>query len=478
MSVHGDNDPVLDQMQRTAEDAGRSILLRGGTVLTMDGSLGDFASGDVLITGRKVVDVGPDLTSAASDGRAIVVDLQGAIVMPGMHDTHRHCWQGQFRRLLPDADVVEYVQVMHKLLAPLYRPEDIYAGNLLSALGAIDCGITSIMDFSHNSRTPQHSDAAVDAWVDAGIRAIYAPCAPLFGDWDRQWPGDVTRLREERFSSSDQLVSLRLGVLSEAVGQTIPQSDERAQLSEAALAFARGLDLHVSVDGVGGPVASEQLERFGAADLLGDDTTYIHCRDLTDRAWKEIVDSGGNVSLAPASAAQFGQPNSVTPIQKVLDLGLAPALSLDVECSLTTDMFSQMRYLLHNQRAGAANGPALGRPDAPAAITVREVLESATVHGARANGLTATCGTLTPGKDADVVIISADTINTLPLNNAVGTVVLGTDTRNVDGVLIAGQVRKWRGKLVGVDLPRVARLVTESRDHLLSTGGYDLDVLR
>ena len=478
MSTHIANDPVLDQIQRTAGDATRRILLRGGTVLTMDASLGDFVSGDVLVAGSTIVDVGADLTSAASDGRAVVVDLQGAIVMPGMQDTHRHSWQGQFRRLLPDADVVEYVQVMHKLLAPLYRPEDMYAGNLLSALGAIDCGITSIMDFSHNSRTPQHSDAAIDAWVDAGIRAMYAPCAPLFGDWDRQWPEDVTRLREQRFGSDDQLVSLRLGVLSQAVGQTIPQSDERAQLSEEALVLARRLGLGVSVDGVGGPVASEQLERFGAAGLLGDDTTYIHCRDLTDRAWKEIVDSGGSVSLAPASAAQFGQPNSVTPIQKVLDLGLRPSLSLDVECCLTTDMFSQMRYLLHNQRTGAANGPALGRAEAPAAITVREILEFATVHGARANGLLATCGTLTPGKDADLVIIRADTINSLPLNNAVGTVVLGTDTRNVDGVLVAGQVRKWRGELVGADLPRVRRLVTESRDHLLSTGGYDLDVLR
>lgn len=478
MPVIGADDSVLDQMERTAEDASRRILLRGGTVLSMDATVGDFDSGDVLIAGSKIVDVGSDLSSAASDGRALVVDMQGAIVMPGMHDTHRHSWQGQFRRLLPDADVIEYIQVMHKLMAPLYRPEDMYAGNLLSGLGAIDCGITSIMDFSHNSRTPQHSDAAIDAWVDAGIRALYAPCAPLFGEWDRQWPEDVRRLRDERFSSDDQLVSLRLGVLSQAVGQTIPQSDERAQLSEAALRFARGLGLKVSVDGVGGPVASEQLEGFGAAGLLGDDTTYIHCRDLTDRAWKEIVDSGGSVSLAPGSAGQFGQPHSITPIQKVLDLGLRPSLSLDVECCLTTDMFSQMRYLLHNQRTGAANGPALGRAEAPAAITAREVLEIATVHGARANGLLAACGTLTPGKEADVVVIRADTINALPLNNAVGTVVLGSDTRNVEGVLIAGQVRKWRGELVGVDLPRVLRLVTESRDQLLSSSGYDLDVLR
>ncbi|MFB7658110.1 MULTISPECIES: amidohydrolase family protein [unclassified Streptomyces] len=478
MAVDRVDDWVLDRMLATTEDVSRRVLLRGGTVLTMDAQLGDFASGDVLIEGSRIVDVGHDLMSAASDGRAIVVEVNGTIVMPGMHDTHRHSWQGQFRRLLPDADVVEYNRVLHRLLAPVYRPEDMYAGNLLSALGAIECGITGIMDFSHNARSPEHSDASIEAWADAGIRAVYAPCAPLFGDWCHQWPEDLNRLREERFTSDDQLVTLRLGTLSQAVGQTLPHSDERAQLDEKALHFARELDIAVSVDGVAGPAASEQLERLGAAGLLGGDTTYIHCRDLTERAWQEIAGSGGTVSLAPSSGAQFGQPNSSSPIQEVLDLGLRPALSLDVESCLFSDMFSQMRYLLNMQRTAAANGPLKGRSDAPAAIAARDVLEFATVQGARANGLLAKCGTLSPGKEADVVIIRADTINTLPLNNAIGSVVLGTDSKSVDGVLIGGQVRKWGGELIGQETARVRRLVTESRDHLLNVSGYALDVLR
>ncbi|GGF22978.1 amidohydrolase family protein [Subtercola lobariae] len=477
MTFDSANDEIFDRIQSTAGDATRKLLLRGGTIITMDARLGDFARGDVLIEGNAIVDVGHDLSSAATDGQAIVVDLDGAIVIPGLHDTHRHSWQGQFRRLLPDADVVEYNRVMHRLLAPLYRPEDMYAGNLISALGAIDSGITGILDFSHNARTPEHSDASIDAWEDAGIRAIYAPCAPLFGEWQHQWPSDLRRLREERFASADQLVSLRLGVLSQAVGKTLPQSDEGAQLSENALRFARELGLAVSVDGVGGPVAAEQLERLGAAGMLGSDTTYIHCRDLTDAAWQEIVASRGNVSLAPASAAQFGQPGSISPIQKVLDVGLRPSLSLDVECSLPTDMFAQMRYLLNIQRTGAANGPVESRPDAPTAITARDVLEFATVQGAKANGLLDRCGSLTPGKDADIVIIRADTINTLPLNNAIGSVVLG-DTSNIDNVLIAGQMRKWRGHIVYHDIEKVRRLVTESRDHLIEISGYDLNIVR
>lgn len=471
------NDAVFDQMQATADHANRRVLLRGGTVLTMDPELGEFASGDVLISGTKIVEVGPDLASAASDGQAIVVDLAGAIVMPGMHDTHRHAWQGQFRRLLPDADLLHYASVMHGLLGPVYRPEDMYAGNLVSALGAIAGGITCMMDFSHNARTKAHSDASIDALAESGIRGVHAPCGPLVGEWDHHWPADLERLRGERFASDDQLLTLRLGVVAGAARQTISQfSNEAAILSEQTLTFARELDLEISVDGVGGPMASEQLERLGAAGVLKNDTTYIHCRDLSDGAWRAIVDSGGTVSIAVASAPQFGRANSIIPIQKVLDVGLRPAFSMDTETSLTSDMFTQMRLLLNVQRTAASTGPYRDEANAPAPISVRDALNFATVQGARANGLLHKCGTLTPGKQADMVIIRADTMSTLPLNNAFGTVVLGTDTKNLDGVLIAGQLRLWRGELVGVDHSRIQRLVTESRDRLISISGYNLDI--
>lgn len=139
-----------------------------------------------------------------------------------MHDTHRHAWQGQLRRLLPDADVAEYSRVVQALLGPLYRPEDMYAGNLISALGAIDCGVTCMMDFSHNARTPEHSDAAIAALTDAGIRGIHASSAPMAGELNANWPEDMRRIREERFTSNDQLLTLRLGVVSRTARRRSP----------------------------------------------------------------------------------------------------------------------------------------------------------------------------------------------------------------------------------------------------------------
>ncbi|HEY1510172.1 MAG TPA: amidohydrolase family protein [Solirubrobacteraceae bacterium] len=445
------------------------VLLQGGTVLSMDAAVGDHVAADILIEGKTIAAVAPDLAEAASDGQAVVVDASGLVLIPGMHDTHRHCWQNQFRRLVPDIDSVDaYLKLAHGHLALHYRPHDIYVGTLISALGCLDAGITCVMDFSHNSRTAAHSDAAIGALRDAGIRGVHATCAPLYGDWDRQWPADITRLKEQYFASDDQLLTLRLGLLA---------SRGMLAVSPEWLTLARDLGIGVSIDGVSGRVASANIEKLGHDGLLADDITLIHCSDLTDTLWRMIADSGTTVSLAPTSDAQIGIAASIPPIQQALDFGVRPSLSVDVEIALSGDMFTQMRVVLSTQRMLAFNRRYLGDPDAPEAIGVRDALEFATVQGAHANGLLDKVGTITPGKEADIVAVGAYDINTMPLNNAVGTVVSGADARNVEMVFVAGQVKKWRGELLGHDLGTLRKLVQESRDHVVAASGYELDLL-
>lgn len=203
---------VLEQLSRRAEDPDRLVLFKNGTVLTLDPDVGDFALGDVLVKGSTIVAVGPDLSTDAGD--AVVVDATGRIVLPGFQDTHRHCWQGQMRRLIPDCDNnTAYLAVMNEWLGTHYRPHDVYVGNLISALGALDAGITSLLDFFHNPRTPDHSDAAIQALTEAGIRAVHTSCGPIAGEHDGTWPGDLKRVRDTYFSSSDQLLTLRLGTI-------------------------------------------------------------------------------------------------------------------------------------------------------------------------------------------------------------------------------------------------------------------------
>ncbi len=470
-----DHDPAapatLDALQRSVGDADRRILVRGATVLSMDPEVGDFACADVLVRGRHIAAVGPEVGALAGEG-AIVVDASGMIVMPGMHDTHRHCWQGQLRRLIAGADLAEYIATVHLNIGPHYLPEDVYAGGLISALGALDSGVTSVLDFSHNSRSDRHSDAALQASADAGIRTVHAYGPPLVGEWDRQWPQDVLRLQATYSGHSHPLTTMRLAVYgsTDLGGPTVALTPE-------TVSFARGLGIGIVADAVFGPVASDMVVQLGRAGLLGPDVTLIHCTGISDEAWDLIAESGTQVSLCPTSDPQVGCMSAVPPIQRALDHGVRPGLSVDVECCLSTSMFAQMQAVYTIQRMGVFSRRFDGAP-APAPLSIRETLLMATAYGASVNGLGDTVGTLTPGKEADLVFIDAEDWNTTPLNHAMGTVVLGADTRNVDSVFVAGDARKWRGTMVGHDLAAVRATVAASRDRLLAASGLDLGIFR
>ena len=441
-----------------AQRASRPILLRGGTIITMDPAVGDFAVGDVHIQGKQIVEVGRNLKAPSS---AEVIDAADTILIPGFVDCHRHSWSAQFRRIIPDGLIANYMATTHQGFAPFYRPHDMYVGNLITALGCIDAGITCVIDNSHNSRSAAHSDAAVEALFDAGIRAVHASGPPQFGTWDNQWPADLARLQKKYFTSDDQLVTLRAF----------------ANPNRENWALARRLGLNIHADGI----SSEQIEAFANERLLGPDFTFNHANALTDAAWRLVREAGCHVNVCTRSDAQYGLGSGASAgvggFQKALDFGMQPGFSVDNETSYSTDMFGEMRAAFFIQRALATNRRANKDPDAPAPVTVRQVLQCATVNGAKCASLLDKCGTLTPGKEADIVMIRADEMNVYPLNNAVGTVVQAADVRNVDTVIIGGTIRKRRGALVGVNMPRVRQLVDESRRYLFAQMNYSLDIL-
>jgi cytosine/adenosine deaminase-related metal-dependent hydrolase len=162
--------------------------------------------------------------------------------------------------------------------------------------------------------------------------------------------------------------------------------------------------------------------------------------------------------------------------QKALDHGVRPAFSIDNETSYGTDMFTEMRVAFNIQRAMATNRVFNKDPKPPAMVTVQEVLECATLSGAANAGLLAKCGSLTPGKEADIVMIRTDDINLYPSNHAIGTVVAAADVRNIDTVIIGGKIRKLRGRLVGVNMEKFRQLVDESRNYLFAQAGYKLNI--
>jgi 5-methylthioadenosine/S-adenosylhomocysteine deaminase len=433
------------------------IVIRGGTVLSLDPKVGDFEAADVLIEGEKIVEIRPSLDVAEAE----VIDASGMIVMPGFVDTHRHIWEGLLRNIGTDVPLEgrsSYISfVLHKL-APAFRPEDAYIGNLVSALGAIDAGITTLLDWSHIQGSPAHTDAVIQALRDSGLRSVFAYGFPWWGKWEERQPSWFVRAANEHFSTKDQKLTLALA----APGPEFTDFEVTRDHWKLAREAEARITTHV---GVGTYGMDGKVQEVGEAGLLGPDTTYIHCTTLNDTEIQMIVDSGGTVSLASPVEMMMG--HGMPPIQKFLDRGLPPSLSVDVETNVPADMFNQMRSVLTLQRAMAA-------ADDKPQVSAREVLCWATIEGAKANGLDSRVGTLTPGKQADIVMLRTDRMNVTPLNDPPTAVVAGMDTGNVDTVLIAGLVMKRHGELLHVDWGAVRRMAAEARDHVIAKSGFKL----
>src|SRR6266545_4461856 len=437
---------------------GRPILIKGGCVLGLDRAVGDFEAADVLVEGNKISAVRPNISAPNAE----VIDASKSIVMPGFVDTHRHMWQGFLRNVLPDGSLQDYRDLVQRKFGATMTPDDVYAADLLSALGAIDTGVTCVLDWSHIHNTPEHSDAVIKGLRESGVRAVFAYGNPQ-NDTGRFWemkghkfPDDIARLRKQYFSSEDQLLTLYMAAPS-ASPEIILQS------WKAARDVGARISIHVGVGEFG---RSGLLEKLNAQNALKSDTTYIHCCTLNDTEWKLIKDTGGTISIAGYVETLMGHGNP--PTQKALDTGIRPSLSVDVETSVPNDFFQQMRTIFSLQKNEVWARKLAGDKSPPKFLTVREVLEFATIEGARANGLERKIGTLTPGKDADVILLRTDKLNVMPMNNAVGAVVTSMGPQNVDTVLIAGKVMKRNGQLVGVDFGRLVRLGDEARDRLYS----------
>jgi cytosine/adenosine deaminase-related metal-dependent hydrolase len=449
---------AISALNRAAD---RRILITNGCVISMDPSIGDFATADILIEGDTISRIGPDLLAVLSDENITVLDASGMIVMPGLVDTHRHMWQGLLRRMIPNVDISTYLSVRNAF-AVEYRPHDSYTGTLAIALGALYGGVTTILDLAHNTRSAAHADGEIAALRESGIRAVYACAPPEAGEWEHHWPGDLTRLKDEL--SSEPLVSLRMA-------QRILADVDR--LGAERIGIARDLGLKMTIDPVGWDDGSAHIVELAAAGLLGPDLTFVHCCDLTDDAWKAMGDAQIGVSLSPFVDEILGWGRGYPTVQKALDVGLVPGLSVDIETTVPVDMFTQMRSLLGIQRMrGSLGNPDVDRPQ----LTARDVLGFATRDGARIIGVDRDCGTLTPGKKADVVLLDCTEPNTFPLNNAYGTAVMGADVSSVRVVMVAGVIKKWGHSLVDVDLGAIRSMAEESRNYLASKVGYEVDL--
>ena len=436
------------------------LLIRNGFVVSMDPEVGHVSNGDVLVEDGKIAEIGRGLDVSEAEQ----IDATGMIVMPGFVDTHRHTWQTPVRGVLPSCTLDHYFAVMLGSVGGHYRPEDVYIGDYAGSLEALNGGVTTLLDWSHISNTPDHSDAAIQGLKDAGIRAVYAHGMPTGGEWwmlsELNHPEDIRRIRDTYFSSDDGLITLAMAARQ--------PGNVNADVAKHDWALARELGILISVH-VG--MRLHNLHYTPVKDmhdlgLMGPDVCYIHMTDLTDEELDWIAETGGKASIAPYVEMLMG--HGPPPTGKMLARGVRPSLSVDVVSSVPGEMFTQMRTALAYDRILEFTDT----PDLAFAptITHKDVLEFATIDGARSIGLEDRVGSLTPGKQADIVLLKANAINTAPMVDPIGTIVVFADTSNVDSVFVAGRAVKRNGELVGANLDNVFAKLDESRNHILSAG--------
>ncbi len=444
---------------------GRRLLIRGGAVLSMDAAVGNFAQGDVLIDGKRIVEVGPAID--APD--AAVIDAAGKIVMPGFIDTHHHQFETALRSqlahgiLINDGRAVNaknYYETILQSFSMVYRPQDVYINELFGGIAQLDAGVTTVMDVSQIHHSPEHSDAAVEGLRDAGRRGVFG----YFEGWGERakYPQDAARLREQYFSSDDQLLTMVMG------GEIyLPGYEE-------AWRVGRELGLPIALHVVGTFGMRDTFDALAAAGEFGADNIFIHMTGMSDMAWQAAADAGAHVSFAVP--IEMHMRHGTPPIQKALDLGISASLSSDVECTMTADFFTQMRSLITLQRMFVNEAALAGAQDYPALMQCIDAIGHATIEGARGLALEGKTGSLSPGKEADIVLLDAQALNVAPLNNVPGAVVTLMERSNVDTVMVAGAIKKWRGRLVGFDVDRLRSELEASRDYLFEAAGQTRDL--
>ncbi|WP_425826804.1 amidohydrolase family protein [Streptomyces fractus] len=441
----------------------KRTVITGGHVITMDPGLGELPSGAVLLEDDRIAAVARDADEFAGVD-AEVIDAAGGFVLPGMVDSHRHTWLSLLRAVAADQSLLQFLASTFHGTGSVLQAADLGTATLVGALEALDSGVTTILDCCDCVNTPDHARAGVESLRVAGIRSVYAygmqeyDFRPRGFDTQADRLHDARALRAELFAGDDG--RSRMGVLLSDFG-TVPFD---ATAAEIRLADELGVLAASHTGAATGSILLRGLRELHDHDLLRPGHLHIHCPALNDAEWDLIADSGGRVTIAPETEMQMGM--GVPPFRAALDHGLAPGISTDIVAVGSGDLFSQMRLGLQMQRCLDHDAVhRRGTMPATVGLGVRDALTWATRNSAEALGLGSEIGSLTPGKKADVIVVSSGR-HLVRSSHPAGSVVLQSTAADVDTVLVDGELRKRHGQLTGHDLTALRARAEDALDRI------------
>jgi 5-methylthioadenosine/S-adenosylhomocysteine deaminase len=450
-------------MTATAElTPGRPLIFRNATVLTMDDAHTIDLDADVLVVGERIAGVGHGLQ--APEG-AVEIDAAGGILMPGMIDTHRHMWQTAMRGYGADWTLTQYFVWYYLNWGKVFRPEDIYAGNLLAAIEAIDAGVTTTVDWSHGLQTVDHAEAAADALTEVPGRFVLAYGNIQQGPWEWSAAPEFRDFVSRRFGTDNDMLGFQMAF--DVTGD--PAFPERA-----AFEVARELGVPVTTHaGVWGATNDDGIRLMHENGFMTPSSVYVHAATLTRDSYNRIAATGGSASVSTESEQSAGQ--GYPPTWRLREHGIPVSLSMDTSVWWSGDLFSAMRTTLGADRSREhLEAHAKQETVTNCHLRAEDVVDWATRGGARALGLDSVVGSVEEGKKADLVLIKNDESPVMfPVLNLYGHVAFQAQRGDVHTVVINGRVVKHEHKLVGTGLGKARPVIAQTVDYLQGQLGAD-----
>src|SRR5262245_30691712 len=421
------------------------FVIRGATVLSIDPKIGDFPRGDVHVRNGAIVAVAEHINAAGIN----VFDAAGMICMPGFIDTHWHLWTSVCRSIIRIDDPKRSYFPVTNALGRHFTPEDSYRSVRLGLAEGLTAGATTIHNWAHNIRSPEHADAELRAMRDTGIRGRLAYGTPQGGPDEE--PMDLAGLALIQRAWMPNDGTLTLGICSRNVGDStnLLRGNISVEVARKDWGGARALGLPITMH-TSGPSPVTLLEEAG---LLGPDVQLVHPLLTTAEERKILAARGVSYSASPTGESRRPSSAGVIQVGELLEAGVKTSISIDHTSAYACDYFQCMRILYSLQ---------LHRFGQKMPLSTKRLVQLATLDGAVDLGIAERTGSLTPGKRADLILVRTTDINIAPLSEPYEALVTYAQPRNIDTVIVDGRILLRGGRFTALDHAEVLREAAET----------------